>query len=562
MVPNPPKMSARSRRRGVFSRALLASIGLHVLVIVAAGGLLSLFRISFDQPLPKVLRFAFVPEAADQSGGEPAALPEPAEKEIRPKPATRESPVLSDQMEESVSPAQRHTTPEADRVHPREAPNRRHRAPLTSTVRGPAMTETSPQARDIPVSREASLLRSTFAFDPLRKHAFLPAPLFDRDYRLMPAKLTIPARERKRIEKRVMKYVKKLDITNIRDSTFSWKEDGQYYEAKIRYQNADTPQSFDEVHVEVRMGDGERTYKTEMQFRRLAFSHFAQFVDFWDPYVAIHDDEFDGRFHTNSHFKISTSGGVHPKFKGKVTASGYIINPSNRFLWLNPDSIFLAGVEVNTDIIRFPKKLDQWLKALTAVDSLCQVFETETWIVFHPDGSFSWREEETGRSGRRMLPSYPFSIVGKDQAILHVKGVVKGKVLVYSPKKIIIDGNLTYTQHPAFVRGASDYLGLVSERDIEIAHPKVTGPGDLYIQAAILAKRYFRVRKLYAGSQAVMHIYGSLSAGSISATEPRYATRIRFDRRLEKRRPPFFPMTNRFELAHWDGKWQLLETTQ
>ncbi|MFQ5751315.1 MAG: hypothetical protein ACE5HI_04900, partial [bacterium] len=138
-----------------------------------------------------------------------------------------------------------------------------------------------------------------------------------------------------------------------------------------------------------------------------------------------------------------------------------------------------------------------------------------------------------------------------------VKGVVKGKVLVYSPGKIIIDDDLTYARHPEIAYDADDYLGLVSDKDIEVADPAVTGPGDLYIFAAIYAKGRVRVRHLYGSGKATLYIYGSLTAGSLSATEPRYATNVRFDKRLETRRPPNFPMTERYEMMEWDGQWRV-----
>jgi len=46
-----------------------------------------------------------------------------------------------------------------------------------------------------------------------------------------------------------------------------------------------------------------------------------------------------------------------------------------------------------------------------------------------------------------------------------------------------------------------------------------------------------------------------VACGTISATEPRYATKIDYDPRFERQRPPGFPSTNRYEVADWDGKW-------
>jgi hypothetical protein len=50
-------------------------------------------------------------------------------------------------------------------------------------------------------------------------------------------------------------------------------------------------------------------------------------------------------------------------------------------------------------------------------------------------------------------------------------------------------------------------------------------------------------------------------AGSLSASEPRYATRIEYDEHFEHRRPPGFPSTDRYEVADWDGQWIERERT-
>ncbi|MFQ5677664.1 MAG: hypothetical protein ACE5G1_17375, partial [bacterium] len=146
---------------------------------------------------------------------------------------------------------------------------------------------------------------------------------------------------------------------------------------------------------------------------------------------------------------------------------------------------------------------------------------------------------------------------GSKKKKLHLRGVLRGKVLVYSPGKIIIDDDILYARHPEVTASAPDYLGIVSDKDIQIAHPSVTGPGDLTIFAAIYAKRRFSVPNRRGKRGATLTIYGSLTAGSLSATEPRYATHIRTDKRLEQHRPPSFPQTDRYEMREWDGWWKV-----
>jgi hypothetical protein len=102
---------------------------------------------------------------------------------------------------------------------------------------------------------------------------------------------------------------------------------------------------------------------------------------------------------------------------------------------------------------------------------------------------------------------------------------------------------------------ADDYLGLASDASVTVADPDVTGPGDLRIHAAIYAKSRFAVRSYRHREAATLFIHGSVTAGSLSATEPRYRTRLDFDERFEHTRPPGFPLTERYELAAWDGLW-------
>jgi hypothetical protein len=45
----------------------------------------------------------------------------------------------------------------------------------------------------------------------------------------------------------------------------------------------------------------------------------------------------------------------------------------------------------------------------------------------------------------------------------------------------------------------------------------------------------------------------------MSASEPRYATRVEFDSRLDRVRPPGFPTTDRYEVASWEAQWDELE---
>jgi hypothetical protein len=340
------------------------------------------------------------------------------------------------------------------------------------------------------------------------------------------------------------------------DAEVAWEHKGQRYTARFTSIPGDDDTQLDRVAVRVTTEqNGERLSMT-MRLTRLAFSNYAQFVNRWDDSVQIHDDELDGRFHANSEINLSYSRDVAPRFHGKVTTSARSINITDRHGYRSRDEIFLGGLETGVGSIRLPRDYVPLPASMAIRDEQLHEFPEDTRITFHKDGSYSWLSSESGQFEQRGTIRQPASyLIATNKAELHLKGTVAGKVLVFSPNRIVIIGDLTYATDPEGPNGSDDYLGIVSERTVEIAEPSITGPGDLHIDAAIYARRLFRVREYRQRDNAMLDIYGSLTAGSVSATEPRYATRIRFDPRLESRRPPGFPVTDRYELESWDAAW-------
>jgi hypothetical protein len=286
--------------------------------------------------------------------------------------------------------------------------------------------------------------------------------------------------------------------------------------------------------------------------KRLAFSNFVQFVDQWDGDLKLHDDEFDGRFHSNEAIPIEQSDEAKPVFHSTVTtAEG--IDTSESTERVRRSDIFLGGLQTRVRRIVLPKRFVPFPQDSRAGADVHEL-SADTRITFHADGTYSWSSAGSPEQ-RRALPEHPYYIVGAGNAELSLKGIVNGKVLVYSRGKILIEDDLTYASDPLLVPDADDYLGLVSDGNVEIADPDTTGPGDVRVQAAIYATRQFVVRHHAARQDATLFIDGSLIAGYLSATEPRFRTKLQFDRRLEDLRPPAFPVTDRYEVADWNGLW-------
>jgi len=335
----------------------------------------------------------------------------------------------------------------------------------------------------------------------------------------------------------------------------TWEQDGRQYSALLIRERANEGTALERVTAQVSASDHGRQMTTMVNLNRLAFSQFTQMVDRWDPQVAIHDDEIVGRFHTNSRFSLLADSRKAPKFLGKVTTTARSFN--NESIGRSRESdIFRGGIETGTSEIELPESSQPF--ALAPGDEQARVHRlaADTRIRFFADGSYRWTDLNTMQSQYLNEPiDHPVYFIGSGKAALHVQGVVAGQVLLYSPRLIVIEGNLTYATDPRTDADSEDYLGIVSDRVVEIPGPAITGGGDLEIDAAIYAGRRFVVTDIDRGRTSTLRIYGSLAAGTISATEPRYATKIDYDTRFERQRPPGFPSTNRYEVANWDGQW-------
>ncbi|MBT8062482.1 MAG: hypothetical protein KJO85_07340, partial [Gammaproteobacteria bacterium] len=367
--------------------------------------------------------------------------------------------------------------------------------------------------------------------------------------------LPLTNKQQKMFNKKIKRWSSELASLSQSQPTLNWTHKQQNYSAHFTTLQSPGEMGIEKVLVEVSTEQDGIRLSTAMVMRRLAFSNFAQFVDRWDPNVQIHDDELDGRFHSNSEISLLYDRKVMPTFHGKVTTTSRQVNTSRSRGRGKKKEIFLGGLETGVRRIRLPAKflpfpVDQEIRRHNS-----HIFNEDARITFYDDGSYGWRTVSSNAETRRVIGRQPIYLLGADKVKLFVKGTVVGKVLVHARQRIIIEGSLTYADYPNVGAASENFLGLVSDNSVEIASPEVTGPGDLNVTAAIYAKRRFLVRRYRNRENATLTLFGSLTSGSISATEPRYATRIRFDPRLEEARPPGFPMSDRYELEHWDGQW-------
>ena len=508
------------------SRGVLWSLAAHGIAFAA----LLVIRGSPDSPENAIAPFLvaeMVPLALPATPTEsPGATVAPA----APVAPPTEAPPSASNAPSTAELVPRTTAPPAEAVEPE-----------------PAAPPTAPAVEDTEPARVAAESESTPPAQPAAENGERPP----EDLRAAAPGQPLAPDEEESLRRRLSSWTGQFTAEDA-ERTLSWRDDGQEYTAVLRPLAAADEMGMQRLAVEVTTQRGGEQLVTELHMTRLAFSNFGQFVNRWDPEVGLNDDVIDGRFHSNTAFVINRTGAKSPVFAGRVTIAERDIDTTDNS-HLNRRRMFPGGIETGVRRIRLPER------ALTAPSTPnSQRFERDTTLTFYADGSVGWREDAwSANQGKRALGVDPFYLIAGEDVVLRVQGTVDGKVLVYSPTRIVITGDLTYATDPSTPH-ADDYLGLVTEGAVEIAEPDVTGAGDLDIYASIYAGRRFVVREFRSRRSGVLHVYGSLTAGSLTASEPRYGTHVEFDRRLTTMRAPGFPLSDRYELDSTSGEWRVV----
>lgn len=497
---------------------VIFSVGLHLAILLA---LLLNLRLFDAAGLTPALSLPLEVELVDGR----SLLPD--DKDVEEPTATATTAVANQPPQASARPRAMSAAPQTFSSQPTRTPTGEETANDEEFRSDTSVPGEAPQPKDV------TALPTSEAESPLEVPVRSDDPA-EPEHKEMPVSL------RHMVTRRIMRGLRNMEHEPEPPSELSWKFQGQEYTAFIDRQPAQSDTDIERVNVEVQSQRQGRRVEMHMQMKRLAFSHFTQLIDEWDDSVALHDDELEGRFHSNTPIFIVYDREATPQFLGKVTTAAEGYHLGKTVGWRRRSEMFHAGFESDVAEIRLPA---QFLR-LSANHAQMQTFPDDTRITFYPDGTYGWtRFPSNVDDGRRAITGSTY-LVGSRRASLYVRGTVKGKVTIYSPQRIVIEDDLKYADDSV----GNDCLGLVSDRFIEVAPAEVTGPGNLEIHAAIYARKRLIVSDLDARNQGTLLIRGSLTAGSLSATEPRYATRVEFDPRLERQRPPGFPVTDRFEV--------------
>ena len=374
-----------------------------------------------------------------------------------------------------------------------------------------------------------------------------PEAIEDNSIELIPA-LVMPHAEQAELSKRLARVVE--ESFESEQTQVSWEQDGKQYSATLIRERANDGTALDRVIAEVSASDHGRQLTTRVQLKRLAFSQFTQMVDHWDPMVQLHDDEIVGRFHT----QLAVQRDVRLAHGAEISRQGDDRRTHFQHGVDRPQAGggHLPGRRRDTrrshPLCRRSCNRSNGRRARQ--NARMHEFANDTRIRFFADGSYTWRTRRFSRNATTSTrpPIIPCTSLRRTARRCTCKASSPAR-----SSSIRRDGSCRGQPH---VRARSARL-------TRLARLPGTRLRQVHRSGAARRDRAGRSRDRRALSlpgaaswcrtsttrrSATLRIYGSLAAGSLSASEPRYATKIEYDERFERRRPPGFPSTNRYEV--------------
>jgi hypothetical protein len=134
---------------------------------------------------------------------------------------------------------------------------------------------------------------------------------------------------------------------------------------------------------------------------------------------------------------------------------------------------------------------------------------------------------------------------------IHVKGVVDGRITVFSDNRIWIEDNIVCANNPSSDPTSDDFIGLVAEHQI-ILVDNLDNRNDLFIHAALMSRHdEILVQNAGTGSRGSLTIIGSIAQQDYhSSIATDYTFNHIYDPRLKDKTPPYFPRTTMVELTY------------
>jgi hypothetical protein len=298
----------------------------------------------------------------------------------------------------------------------------------------------------------------------------------------------------------------------------------------------------------VSKGDYRGTTKIiEVTLQPSKFSKFA-YYSVSESGIHWHDgDTVWGPWHSQDYITVSQS----PVFFGKVTTNKgikYNIPP------YNPK--FLGGFEKAVNVA-MPTTSVSDLETLAMDKGALLTGQDTVYLTFAGD-SIKYKTSYNAPYTTYLLSSLaPNGILFSNDAVLRIKGTIKGQYTVGSYERIYIDDDIVYNTDPRINPGSTDIFGIVTEKDVLVSDLPANHNG-INLHASIFCKTEgvgaenpgtrpnSGQLKLLGGIQ---QYYRKL----VSNPWPQhgFAKAYKYDNRLLRMSPPGYPGTGELEIVSW-----------
>lgn len=302
----------------------------------------------------------------------------------------------------------------------------------------------------------------------------------------------------------------------------------------------------------------------EVKVEIASFSEFAYFSNMEaPPGLKIWWGGMDsvwGPFHTNDVFRVWR----HPYFDGRVSHGGPIEYYSNAA----SDAPIINGTySPNTTI---PMPTDGVTRLADAAASAGYTFNgnSTVFMEFAEDSiryKFNSGDPYTTVLGSDLAPN---GIIYVNDGNLRIQGTVKGNWSIGSNKSVYLDDDIVYSDVPNFQDEndpSQDLLGIVAKNKVLITDNSANH-SDINIHAAIYCEdggfeaENYKTRPLSGDINLVGGITQNIRSGVATGSIDKYGKinlktgfnkNYKYDSRLQKLVPPYFPSTNIFKVLSW-----------
>ncbi|MFZ1289809.1 MAG: hypothetical protein WAR79_06950 [Melioribacteraceae bacterium] len=305
------------------------------------------------------------------------------------------------------------------------------------------------------------------------------------------------------------------------------------------------------------------TKQIEIKVRAASFSEFAYFSDEEAPLGKeiwwTKKDSVWGPFHTNDVLRVSK----HPYFNGPSTSHGGSLIYQSAAAADEP--VIVGDYNPGLTIPIPTNGISGLSTKASGAGGYIFTGHSEVFLEFAGDSlryKYNAADAYTTVLGSDLSPS---GIVFVDNGNLRLKGTVTGKWSVGSNRSVYLDDDIVYSDVPDYtdkMDPSNDLLGILSKENVYITN-NAENASDINIHASIYVEdggfqaEDFETRPVNGYINLVGGVTQKTRQGvgtfNISSGNPEsgFAKNYRYDSRLQRMVPPYFPCTSTFRILSW-----------